>query len=46
VVSHDLKALAPLVDRVVAISFGAVIAEGSFEEVIASQKVQTAYLGQ
>ena len=46
VVSHDLKALAPLVDRVVAISFGAVIAEGSFEEVIANQKVQTAYLGQ
>ncbi|MDP6854570.1 MAG: ATP-binding cassette domain-containing protein [Arenicellales bacterium] len=46
VVSHDLKALAPLVDRVVAISFGAVIAEGSFEEVIANEKVQTAYLGQ
>ncbi|HCY14027.1 MAG TPA: ABC transporter ATP-binding protein, partial [Gammaproteobacteria bacterium] len=29
-----------------AISFGAVIAEGSFEEVIANEKVQTAYLGQ
>jgi ABC-type branched-subunit amino acid transport system ATPase component len=45
-VSHDLRALAPLVDRVVVMSFGAIIAEGSFKEVIADEKVQEAYLGQ
>ena len=45
IVSHDLKSLAPLVDRVVVISFGQLIAEGSFEEVIADQKVKEAYLG-
>ncbi len=44
-VSHDLRSLAPLVDRVVAMSFGRVIAEGSFEEVIGNTKVQEAYLG-
>ena len=46
VVSHDLRSLAPLVDRVVAMSFGSLLAEGSFEEVIANKKVQEAYLGQ
>jgi ABC-type branched-subunit amino acid transport system ATPase component len=45
IVSHDLKSLAPLVDRVMVVSFGITIAEGSFEEVIANQKVQEAYLG-
>ena len=45
IVSHDLKSLAPLVDRVVVISFGQLIAEGSFKEVIADQKVKEAYLG-
>jgi ABC-type branched-subunit amino acid transport system ATPase component len=34
-----------LVDRVVVVSFGQLIAEGSFEEVIANKKVQEAYLG-
>lgn len=46
IVSHDLRSLAPLVDRVVVMSFGATIAEGSFDEVIANKKVQEAYLGQ
>ena len=46
VVSHDLRALAPLVDRVIVISFGSIIAEGSFADVIRKEKVQTAYLGQ
>ncbi len=46
VVSHDLRALAPLVDRVIVISFGSIIAEGSFADVISNEKVQTAYLGQ
>ena len=45
IVSHDLKSLAPLVDRVVVVSFGQLIAEGSFEEVIAEKKVKEAYLG-
>jgi branched-chain amino acid transport system ATP-binding protein len=45
IVSHDLKSLAPLVDRVVVVSFGQLIAEGSFEEVIADKKVIEAYLG-
>jgi ABC-type branched-subunit amino acid transport system ATPase component len=45
IVSHDLKSLAPLVDRVVVVSFGQMIANGSFEEVIANKKVKEAYLG-
>ena len=45
IVSHDLKSLAPLVDRVVVVSFGQLIAEGSFEKVIADEKVIEAYLG-
>ncbi len=45
IVSHDLRSLAPLVDRVVVVSFGQLIAEGTFEEVIADEKVQEAYLG-
>jgi ABC-type branched-subunit amino acid transport system ATPase component len=46
IVSHDLKSLAPLVDRVVVVAFGQLIAEGSFKEVIADEKVKEAYLGQ
>ena len=46
IVSHDLRSLAPLVDRVVVMSFGSTIAEGSFDEVIKDKKVQEAYLGQ
>ena len=45
IVSHDLRSLAPLVDRVVAMSFGELIAEGTFDEVIADEGVQQAYLG-
>jgi ABC-type branched-subunit amino acid transport system ATPase component len=45
IVSHDLKTLAPLVDRVVVVNFGQLIADGSFEDVIANQKVKEAYLG-
>ena len=46
IVSHDLRSLAPLVDRVVVMSFGATIAAGSFDDVIANKRVQEAYLGQ
>lgn len=45
VVSHDLKALAPLVDRVVVINFGQFIAEGSFDQIVNDEKVKAAYFG-
>ena len=45
IVSHDLKALEPLVDRVVVIHFGEVMAEGTFRDVVADKDVQKAYLG-
>lgn len=46
IVSHDLRSLSPLVDRVVVMSFGAVIAEGGFDEVLGDPEVREAYLGQ
>ena len=46
IVSHDLRSLSPLVDRVVVMSFGAVIAEGGLDEVLADPLVREAYLGQ
>lgn len=45
VVSHDLKALAPLVDRVVVIHFGQFIAGGSFDQIVSDEKVKAAYFG-
>lgn len=45
IVSHDLKALEPLVDRAIAINYGAMIAEGSFEQVIDNEAVRASYLG-
>lgn len=45
IVSHDLRSLEPLVDRVVAMSFGQVIAEGSFQDVMNDDGVRSAYLG-
>lgn len=45
VVSHDLKALAPLVDRVVVIHFGQFIAEGPFNQIVNDEKVKAAYFG-
>ncbi len=45
IVSHDLRSLEPLVDRVVAMSFGQVIAEGSFQNVMNDDNVRSAYLG-
>ena len=45
IVSHDLRSLAPLVDRVVVMSFGAVIAEGAFADVLDDPLVRDAYLG-
>jgi ABC-type branched-subunit amino acid transport system ATPase component len=45
IVSHDLKALEPLVDRVVAINQGTMIADGSYDAVMADQAVRASYLG-
>lgn len=46
IVSHDLRALEPLVDRAVAMTFGRAIAEGSFSQVMGDAAVRAAYLGQ
>ena len=46
IVSHDLRSLEPLVDRVVAMTFGSAIAEGSFDHVMRDEGVRSAYLGQ
>ena len=46
IVSHDLRSLAPLVDRVVVMAFGAEIARGSFDEAMAHPRVREAYLGE
>ena len=45
IVSHDLKALEPMVDSAIAINYGAMIAQGSFAEVLASEAVRSSYLG-
>lgn len=45
IVSHDLKALEPLVDKAIAINQGAKIAEGSFADVLAHDEVRESYLG-
>ncbi len=45
IVSHDLKALEPLVDTAIAINYGAKIAEGPFAQVMADPAVRSSYLG-
>lgn len=45
IVSHDLPALEPLIDRAIAIERGTMIAEGSFSEVLNDKAVQASYLG-
>ena len=45
IVSHDLKALEPLVDSVIAINYGQKVAEGSFDEVMNNESVRSSYLG-
>ncbi len=45
IVSHDLKALEPLVDRAIAINQGQKVAEGSFKEVMDNEAVVASYLG-
>ncbi len=45
IVSHDLKALEPLVDSVVVIHGGGILKQGTFAEVVNDPEVQDAYLG-
>ena len=46
IVSHDLPAMTPLVDRVIAIELGALLAEGTMPEVLANEDVRASYLGE
>ena len=45
IVSHDLKSLAPLVNRVIVIHQGEILTQGTFDEVVSDPQVQDAYLG-
>jgi branched-chain amino acid transport system permease protein len=45
VVEHDMELVRQLADRVVVLSRGAVIADGSMDEIVAHDTVRTAYLG-
>ncbi len=45
IVSHDLKALEPLIDRAIAINQGKMIAEGPYADVIKDEAVRASYLG-
>lgn len=45
-VEHDLTMVADVVDRTVVMDLGAMLAEGSFDEVMADPLVRHAYLGQ
>ncbi len=45
-VEHDLAMVAEVVDRTVVMDLGAMICEGTFDEVMANPSVRDAYLGQ
>ncbi len=45
-VEHDLTMVAEVVDRTVVMDVGAMLAEGTFDEVMANPLVRNAYLGQ
>lgn len=45
IVSHDLKALEPLVDTAIAINYGQIIAQGPFGDVMGDDTVRSSYLG-
>ena len=45
-VSHDLPAMEPLIDRAIAIERGALLANGTFKEVLANPEVRASYLGE
>jgi branched-chain amino acid transport system ATP-binding protein len=45
-VEHDLTMVADVVDRTIVMDLGAMLAEGTFDEVMANPLVRNAYLGQ
>jgi branched-chain amino acid transport system ATP-binding protein len=45
-VEHDLTMVADVVDRTVVMDLGSMLAEGTFDEVMANPQVREAYLGQ
>jgi branched-chain amino acid transport system ATP-binding protein len=45
IVSHDLKALEPLVDTAIAINQGGIITQGNFSDVMDNETVRSSYLG-
>lgn len=45
VVEHDMELVRQLADRVIVLSRGVIIAEGSMDEVIAHEEVRAAYIG-
>ncbi|KIN70239.1 Amino acid/amide ABC transporter ATP-binding protein 1, HAAT family [Sulfitobacter noctilucicola] len=45
-VSHDLPAMEPLIDRAIAIERGTLLANGSFRDVLANAEVRASYLGE
>jgi len=45
-VEHDLAMVGEVVDRTVVMDLGSLLAEGSFDEVMANPAVREAYLGQ
>lgn len=44
IVSHDLKALEPLIDKAIAMNFGTKIIEGSLPDVMSNADVRASYL--
>ena len=45
IVSHDLPAMEPLIDRAIAIERGILLAQGPFKDVLANAEVRASYLG-
>ena len=45
IVEHKLSELMKMVDRVIVINFGQIIAMGTSEEVVSNKKVIEAYIG-
>jgi branched-chain amino acid transport system ATP-binding protein len=45
-VEHNMKVVGDLTDRVTVLQFGKILAEGSYDEVRADERVITAYLGE